>query len=143
MCRPGCHRWHTDAVSAESQQDAEVVAVPVRWNLESVPTLFANQFVATLGPPTAGGVPDGIYLVLGAVAPPIIIGDTPEARKAYVQAAMRDGLTVEVHGRYVLSRERLDEVITALETIRDKYDEAASAGTTAGQSSALMSRSAE
>ena len=116
------------------------MAVPVRWNLEGVPTLFANQFVATLGPPTADGVPDGIYMVLGTVAPPLIIGDTPEARKAYVEAAMRGGLTAEIHGRYFLTRGRLDEVIKALETIRDRYDEAASAGMTAGQSSALISR---
>ncbi len=130
-------------MSTESQQTPEVVAVPVRWNLEGVPTLFANQFVATRGPPTTDGVPDGIYLVLGTVAPPIIIGETPEARKAYVEAATRGGLTAEIHGRYFLTRGRLDEVITALETIREKFDEAASAGTTAGQSSALISRGAE
>jgi hypothetical protein len=130
-------------VSTESQQNPEVVSVPVRWNLDGLPTLFANQLLATLGPPTANGVPDGIYLVLGTVAPPLIVGDTPEARKAYVEAATRNGVTAEVHGRYFLSRGRLDEVITALEGIRDKYDEAASAGTTIGQSSALMSKDAE
>lgn len=130
-------------MSTESHQNPEVVAVPVRWNLESVPTLFANQFVATLGPPTSDGVPDGIYFVLGTVAPPMILGDTPDARKAYVEAAMRDGVAAEVHGRYFLSRGRLDEVIKALESIRDKFDEAASAGTTAGPSSALINGSAE
>lgn len=124
-------------MSTESQ-NPETVAVPVKWNLEGVPTLFTNQVLATLGPPTAAGVPDGIYLVLGTVAPPLVIGDTPEVRKAYIEAATRNGLTAEVHGRYFLSRGRLDEVITALETIRDRYDEAASAGTTVGQSSALM-----
>lgn len=129
-------------MSTESQQNPEIVAVPVRWNLEGVPTLFANQWLATLGPPTADGVPDGIYLVLGTVAPPIIIGDTPEARKAYVEAATRGGLTAEIHGRFFLTRGRLDEVITVLETVRDRYDEAASAGTTAGQSAAFISGSA-
>lgn len=125
-------------MSTDSQQNPEVVKVPVRWNLESVPTLFANQFLATLGPPTAEGVPDGIYLVLGTVAPPMVLGDTPEDRKASVAEATRDGITAEIHGRYFLTRGRLDEVIRALETIRVKYDEAASAGTTTGQSSALL-----
>jgi hypothetical protein len=130
-------------VSTESQQDPEVLKVPVRWNLESVPTLFANQFLVTLGPPTSAGVPDGIYLVLGTVAPPPVMGDTPEDRKASATAAARAGVTAEIHGRYFLTRGRLDEVIRALETIRAKYDEAASAGTTAGQPSALMSGGAE
>ena len=128
---------------SRSGPKTRVVAVPVRWNLEGVPTLFANQWLATLGPPTADTMPDGIWIwLLGTVAPPIIIGDTPEARKAYVEAATRGGLTAEIHGRYFLTRGRLDEVITVLETVRDRYDEAASAGTTAGQSSAFISGSA-
>lgn len=126
-------------MSTESQQNPEVVAVPVRWNLEGVPTLFANQFVVTLGPPTIDGVPDGIYMVFGTVAPPLIIGDTPDARKAYVEAATRGGLTAEIHGRYFMTRERVGEVITALEVIRDRYDEAASARITAGQPSGPIS----
>lgn len=117
--------------------------MPLRWNLTGIPTKFVNQFVATVGPPTVSGVPDGIYLALGSIAPPAIMGDTPEARQPYIDAAMREGVVVDVHGRYYLSRARLEELITALESIRDKYDEAESTGITAGSSSALLDGSAK
>lgn len=130
FAQPGMHssrdRWQTEGVTTSAGQDPQAVAVPLRWNLTGVPTLLANQFLATIGPPTANGTPDGVYVVLGSAAPPIIIGEDPEAQRPYIEAAVRDGVTVDVHGRFYITRERLGELIQGLESVRDKFDIAVS-----------------
>lgn len=92
------------------------------WSgLADVPTTYVNQFAATLGPPTLNGLPDGIYLLLGSIAPPIILGDTEASREASIRRAQA-GVKVEVHGRFYLTRDRLAELINSLQTIANAYD---------------------
>jgi len=101
------------------------VEVPVDWSeVADVPTAYVNQFVVQLGPPTRGGLPDGIYLLLGSVAPPLILGDNQAIRDASIRRA-QDGVKPEVHGRFYFTKERLDELISSLQTIADAYDKVA------------------
>ena len=124
----GCDTVSVSTADEPRSVTAEEIArieVPVDWGgAADVPTAYVNQFVVQLGPPTRGGLPDGIYLVLGNVAPPLIIGENPAAREASIRRA-QGGVKPEVHGRFYLTRERLDELISSLQTIADAYDKAA------------------
>jgi hypothetical protein len=100
----------------------QAIQIPVDWSdAAGTSVIYINQFVAQLGPPTRSGTPDGIYLLLGSVSPPLIVGDDDEARRPYIEAAMA-GIKPEVHGQFYLSRERLDELIHALHTIAENFD---------------------
>lgn len=85
-----------------------------------------NQFVCQVGPPLRDGRPDGIYLLFGNVIPPLILGDSQEERQRFIDMALA-GAKVQVHGRYVLSRERLDELIATLQKIAEIHDSAVEA----------------
>jgi hypothetical protein len=99
----------------------------VDWgDAADVPTTPLNQFVCQVGPPLRDGRPDGIYLLLGNIVPPLFIGDSQEERQRFIDIALA-GAKVQVHGRYVLSRERLDELIAALQKIAEIHDSAAEA----------------
>lgn len=113
----GCQ---TSGVSAP--EEPTTIQVPVHWpGLADLPTLYVNQFAATLGPPTVAGMPDGVYVLLGNVAPPVVLGTSAAAREASLREA-QDGINVKIHGRYYLTRERLGELIDSLTTIADAYD---------------------
>lgn len=92
-----------------------------------LPTTPLNQFVCQVGAPLRDGRPDGIYLLLGNVIPPFIVGNSPEEMQQFIDIAKAGGAKVQVHGRYVLSRERLDELIEALQQIANIYDSAVEA----------------
>lgn len=114
-------RWHTGSVTATGEPLVQV-SVPVDWSSATrTPVVYINQFVAQLGPPTRNGTPDGIYLLFGSVGPPLIVGDSAEARQPYIEAA-KSGIKPEIHGQFYLSRERLDELIHALSTIAENFD---------------------
>ena len=88
---------------------------------------IANQFIVQLGAPATGGAPDGVYLIIGEVTPPLIISNTAEGRKA--QAESYGGrLPVRAHGRYYLTRARLEELRKVLDRIAAQYDEVSGGG---------------
>jgi hypothetical protein len=104
-------------------QPPQQIRLSVDWSGASdIPVAHINQFIALLGPPTKDGPADGIYLILGSIVPPIIFGDSPEARQKSIDATQGAGLKVDVYGRYHLSRERLKELIESLQTIAHAYD---------------------
>lgn len=97
----------------------------VDWSgADQVPVTHVNQIAIVIGPPTKNQIPDGIYLMLGNVVPPIIAGDSSEARQRSILAAQERGLHVDVYGRYHLSRDRLDDLIGSLQAAAKSYDEA-------------------
>ncbi|GIH76123.1 hypothetical protein [Planobispora longispora] len=105
----------------ESQDVAEVT-ITVDWSdAATIPVTHVNQFVAQPGPPTMEGSPDGVYLLVGSIAPPIIPSDPEGQRRVF--AALKDGLKVTGHARFHLSRERLEELIAILQQTADNYDE--------------------
>jgi hypothetical protein len=95
----------------------------VSWaSAESLPLMFANAFVSQLGSQAGtAGPPDAIYLTIGQLAPPLLVG-TPEE---VAQQAARFNGTVEVRpvARIVLSRERAAELGELLQTVIKQYDD--------------------
>jgi hypothetical protein len=98
------------------------VIVDLDWSeAEESSSQHVNQVLAQLGPPSLKGVPDGIYLALGSISPPIIPPDD-KRREARV-AELTDGiLKVAVHGRYQISRETLRDIIDVLQQTAEQYD---------------------
>ncbi|GIH72674.1 MULTISPECIES: hypothetical protein [Sphaerimonospora] len=100
----------------------ENFAVAVDWSeATGAPITHVNQFVAQPGPPTLEAGPDGIYLLLGSIPPPFIPRDIEGQRRA-IETLKATGLKVNVHGRFHMSRARLEELIQVLQTTADTYD---------------------
>jgi hypothetical protein len=100
--------------------------VPMRldWSdAESSPASHINQVLAQIGPPSSNGVPDGLYLAMGSVAPPIILGDDDQRTERI--AELTGGiLKVAVHARVHISREVLGDTIRVLQQAAEQYDSA-------------------
>lgn len=100
----------------------EQVQVRLDWSgAEESPTMHVNQVMTQVGPPSSAGVPDGIYLSLGSISPPLIPPDE-EGRAQRVADLARSSLKVSVHARAHVSREALADIIRALQTAADQYD---------------------
>lgn len=98
------------------------VLVRLEWSeAEQTPASHVNQVLAQVGPPSSRGVPDGIYVALGSVSPPVIPADD-DRREARLEELAGSVLKVAVHARIQLSREALQELIQVLQTTADQYD---------------------
>jgi hypothetical protein len=107
-------------VDPEITQTDERLAIQTEWgDLDAVPVQVANQFAAGVGVPVADGVPDGVYLTMGHLGLPILLG-TPAEVRSQIEAKGR--LTVVVQGRFFLTRARLDELIGVLTKAADQFD---------------------
>ena len=97
------------------------LAITVDWgDTTGLSTTHINQFAIVLGPPIASGAPDGIYMLLGHLAPPLILGTDQESKLRAFEA--QKIIKVNVHGSFHLSRDRLDELIRALQQTASNYD---------------------
>jgi hypothetical protein len=95
--------------------------VQLDWSAAAdVDAKIATQFLVQIGVP-AGGRPDGIHLIVGHANPPVIVGDDEKTRQAQVER-LEGKLPVIVHGRYVISRARLEELRNVLDDLAEKYD---------------------
>lgn len=107
-----------DVIVASPQQ----IMVELDWGeAEETSAQHVNQVLAQLGPPSSMGVPDGIYVALGTVSPPVIPPDD-DRREARVAELAGSVLRVAVHTRIHLSREALRDVIDVLQTTAAQYD---------------------
>jgi hypothetical protein len=100
--------------------------VPMRldWSdIENHASFHVNQLIAQIGPPSSNGVPDGFYLAMGSITPPVILGDDDE-RIARIAELAGSVLKVDVHARIHVSREVLGDMITVLQRAADQYDDA-------------------
>lgn len=86
-------------------------------DVSTVPVRVATHFAANAGMTSADGVPDGIYLTLGHVQFPLLVGSRDEVAKR-----LAEGLTVSIEGRFLLTRSRLKELIEVLNNVADQYD---------------------
>lgn len=108
---------------SESQDPG--VAVSLIWpDVEDHPVLSTNQFVAQLAP-GPDGVPEELILVVGHIAPPLVLGSQEQ-----VEALMRalGSISVKSHGRFSMTRSRLQELIQLLAMQAEKWDQALSGG---------------
>lgn len=113
----------TEVVEHVSVASAQQVLVRLDWSeVEETPAQHVNQVLAQVGPPSSKGVPDGIYVALGSVSPPVIPpgGDRREPR---VAQSANSVLKVSVRARVQVSREALRDIIQVLQTTADQYDD--------------------
>lgn len=90
------------------------VQVPAVWvGAEDLPVEFVNQFVGVVHP-------GEVFLSLGTVVPPTIIGNTDEERKA--QAESIRFVQVKPVARIALTPERLREFIGVLQQTMANYE---------------------
>ena len=100
------------------------VAVRLDWSAaEACPAQHVNQVLVQVGPPSESGVPDGIYVTVGSISPPVIPAD-PEGRAARVAELTASVVKVAVYGRVSMSREVLDDLMRVLKLTADQYDAA-------------------
>lgn len=115
-----------DVGVASSQQ----VMIGLDWSeAEQAPALHVNQVLAQVGPPSSNGVPDGIYIALGSVSPPVIPADK-ERHQARVAQLAGGVLKVAVQARVQMSRDALGDLIQVLQTTADQYDATVGLGPT-------------
>ena len=95
-------------------REQDTITLPVTYlGLEDVPILFANQFVIQ-------HEKNEFVLTVGQLQPPILLG-LPEERKE--QAKKLTYVPIRVVARFGLTRQRLAELIEALQSNLRKYDE--------------------
>jgi uncharacterized protein (DUF1778 family) len=100
----------------ENEKAQPSVAFQIDWPVAAdVSTQHVNQFTLSPGLPTNDGTPDGIYLELGHLAPPVI-------RPGTDPATMEKHLSVQMLGRFHFSKERLDELIASLQEVAQNYE---------------------
>ncbi|MEU9710763.1 hypothetical protein AB0E21_19410 [Streptomyces sp. NPDC047967] len=104
----------------EKQPDT-TLSLGLSWRNGEQAARPANQFIVSVGLPTSQGRPDEIYLTFGQVEPPVLTG-TPEQMED--QLRKLGSLHVETLGRYVVSRDRLQELIEVLQRTAELYDSA-------------------
>ncbi|KRC66025.1 hypothetical protein ASE12_15435 [Aeromicrobium sp. Root236] len=94
--------------------------------------LPANAFVGQLGAPSSNvGLPDCIYIVIGHVAPPLIVGDNPADIQRQVNK-LHGKLPVKGLARLVLTRERAAELRDLMANMVAQFDAAHRQGVTHG-----------
>ena len=110
----------------------ESVTIEADWSAaQTTPVQLANQFVGQLGAETASldhPVPDGVYLIVGQASPPVLVGSEAMQREQVERLGGR--LPIAVHGRYFITRARLDDLIRVLTETAHKYDAATERGRT-------------
>jgi hypothetical protein len=87
-----------------------------------LPVQFANQFAVQAGSAaTAELIPDGIYVTVGFIAPPLFVG-TPEQIERQMDAHPQ---TVPVSPliKLVMSKERAQELVAALQTTIQQFED--------------------
>jgi hypothetical protein len=113
----------TEVVEDVSVASPRQVLVRLDWSeVEQTPAQHVNQVLAQVGPPSLKGAPDGIYVALGSVSPPVIPSDG-DGREARVAELANSVLKVAVHARLQLSREALRDLIHVLQTTAGQYDD--------------------
>jgi hypothetical protein len=102
--------------------DPSTFAITVDWgDTTSLSAAHVNQFAIVLGPPAMSGAPDGMYMLLGHIGPPLIMGADRQSRIRELEA--QKNIKVNVYGSFHLSRQRLDELISALQQAASNYDQ--------------------
>jgi hypothetical protein len=97
------------------QSEQVSISLPLVWvGAEELPVNFVNQFVAVVQP-------DEIFLTIGSLVPPAILGDTEEQREAVLR-----GITyvpVKPVARLGFTPARLREFIKVLQDTLSNYEQ--------------------
>jgi len=99
---------------ADELPERDAISVPLVWvGTDDLPVQFLNQFVGLVQP-------NEIFLMLGSLVPPPIMGDTAEERKA--QARSVPFVPIKPIVRLALTPERLKELISVLQQTMENYE---------------------
>jgi hypothetical protein len=111
------------AIAQQIVGELPLVAVRVDWTeVNALDPRHINQLAVQLGSPTPDGIPDGVYLAVGALTPPILqVSDAETARKL-ADELKGTSLTVVAHGRFHMSRGLVDVLIRLLQVVAEQYD---------------------
>lgn len=100
-----------------------LVAVTLDWqDAAAVEPLHVNQLMAQIGVPAPNGVPDGIYITLGRVLPPLAGGPDEESQRKALESLQGSTVKVGIQGRFHISRAQVDSFIQVLQDMADRYD---------------------
>jgi hypothetical protein len=109
-----------------SEVTPETIKVRLDWSgVEAGQPQHVNQALASVGAPGPDGVPDGIYLSLGAVLPPPFVDGDEEFRAQLIEKLQASGAKVNIAGSFHLTRRMLNDLIAVLQATAAKYDAAA------------------
>jgi hypothetical protein len=90
------------------------VPVPIVWvGADDLPVLHANQFVAQVDK-------GEVFLTIGQIVPPAIIGSTVEERRQQAEAIQY--VPVKPVARLAFNPARLNELISVLQITKDNHD---------------------
>jgi hypothetical protein len=94
--------------------DPRAIEVPGSWiGAEELPVQFANAFAGVVGP-------NAVFLNIGSVVPPGIVGDTEEELEAAARSLTF--IPIKPIARLALAPAGLDELISTLEDTRTNYE---------------------
>lgn len=104
----------------------EVVQVRMDWSAtEAAQAYHVNQALGQVGPPGSDGMPDGIYVTMGSVAPPPLLDGDDDVREQLLERLKTSGARVNVVCQFHMTRQMLDDLVAVLQTTGAKYDAAA------------------
>jgi hypothetical protein len=105
----------------ETASGPDITPIALEWvGVSALAPVHVNQMIARLGIPTANGAPDGIHLTFGFISPPVLFGD--EHTRAGQIAALNGRLTVHAVAEYVISKERVSDLISVLQETLGNYE---------------------
>ena len=97
--------------------ESEFIEVPLAWTgVDAFDVLTANQYLVTLDPAN-----DTMYLMVGLVMPPPLMGTTEEIQN---QLREQSYLPVRTLGRFALTRQSAGELANVLHESLSRYDQA-------------------
>lgn len=99
---------------ATPEPSEEAIQVPVVWvGADDLPVQFVNQFLGLVEP-------NEIFLMLGTLVPPPIMGETVEDRRA--QAESIPFIQIKPVARVAMTAERLRQLIDTLQQTLTNYE---------------------
>ena len=102
-----------------------LVNIRIDWSeIADAHAYHVNQALGQVGPPGGDGLPDGIYVTMGNVAPPALLEGDTIASSQLLERLTTIGAKVNIACQVHMTRQMLGELITVLQTTAVKYDAA-------------------
>ena len=93
------------------KESAKIVSLPIRWQSEGAPSVFANQMIVQADE-------NDFHLSFFEIVPPLIVGDEAEQRK---QAESLGGVTARCVVRVVINADRMQKFVDAMQGSLEKH----------------------
>ena len=108
-----------------SEVASQLVKVRIDWSeAETGQAPHVNQALGQVGPPGTDGMPDGIYVTIGSLAPPPLLEGDDDVRDRLLEKLTTRGAKVTVVSQVHMSRQMLGDFIAILQVTAANYDAA-------------------